>query len=545
MLFLTTLLVSIIVTIVVMPHSRELAVRLQATDKPGGRKIHDQIMPKCGGLAMMVGASVPIILWAPKTQFVKGLMIGALIIVIFGIADDIKDLKPRVKLLGQTMAGLVVTLVGGTKINDLGGLWLPGSLLPDWASIPLTIFVIVGITNATNLSDGLDGLAGGISLLILLCIGYLGVSEQNWVLVMIAIAVGGSVLGFLKFNSYPAQLFMGDAGSQMLGFITVVLSLKLAQQSSRISVILPLIIFGIPVLDTLAVMVQRIIQGRSPFAADRNHFHHKLMSIGLYHTEAVVTIYLVQSLLIIFAIVYHGLNDRILLGAYFLFACMILGILRGFEKADYRINRDWFLTSLKQRLKPLKDRGQIIKVTFSIVKFGVPSLLIFNAVFQPSDNRLFPLILSGFLVLLILACFLDKSILNRISRIALYLFTPFMIFRCDLNLNANINHLFIVIYNSFYLIMLASVYMTMKLTRRSNGFKSSTLDFLVIFVIIFISNLPDVPIEGYLMGLVAVKTVILYYSYEVLVGELRTKSMHVTISAAILIFCAKGLFGMI
>ena len=166
MMFLTTLLISIIITIAIMPYSRELAVKLQAMDKPDHRKIHDHVMPKCGGMAMAMGACVPIMLWAPKSHFITGLLIGGLIIVFFGVADDIKDLSPNVKLLGQVMAALVIMLVGGIKINDLGSLFPAGTILPDWAAIPLTIFVIVGVTNATNLSDGLDGLAGGIALLI-------------------------------------------------------------------------------------------------------------------------------------------------------------------------------------------------------------------------------------------------------------------------------------------------------------------------------------------------------------------------------------------
>ena len=404
--------------------------------------------------------------------------------------------------------------------------WSSGTILPDWAAIPLTLFVIVGVTNATNLSDGLDGLAGGIALLIFLCIGYLGVTEKDWVMVMIAIAVGGSVLGFLRFNSYPAQLFMGDAGSQLLGFLAVVLCIKMAQQYPNISVILPLIILGIPILDTLTVMIKRLAEGRSPFSADRNHFHHQLIAIGLYHTEAVLTIYLAQALLIIFAIAYHGSNDWILLSTYLLFAGIVLGTFHVFHKTEYRINRDRFINSAKSRLKPFKDRGQIIKYSFGIVKVGVPALLIFNALFILPDNRFFFILSGSFLLLLIVAWFLNIKLLNKFAKIALYLFTPFIIFKCDQGLYSNINPILVVIYNFLYLLLLASVFVTMKLTRRSNGFKSSTLDFLVIFVIILIPNLPDTTLKGYLLGLVAVKTVILYYSYEVLVGELRRKSIN-------------------
>lgn len=472
---------------------------------------------------MAIGAFVPIMLWAPKNNFVKGLLIGALVVVLFGLADDIKDLRPKVKLLGQTAAALIVTLFGGIKINDLKPFWLEGSLLPDWGSVPLTVFVIVGITNATNLSDGLDGLAGGIALLIFLCIGYFGVIGKDWVLVMIAVALGGSVLGFLRFNSYPAQLFMGDAGSQLLGFVAIVLAIKIAQQSPG-SAILPLIIFGIPILDTATVMFKRLSEGRSPFSADRNHFHHRLMKVGLFHTEAVMTIYLAQALLIIFAICCHGSNGWILLLVYLLFACGVLVTFHIFDKTDFQIERGQFLISAKARLKKFKDGGQIIKISFGFVKIGLPVLIIFNVLFQFRSSST-DLMLSGSVFLFILmAWFLNKEMLNRIAKVAFYLFTPFIIYKCDIALHETLGPVLLILYNALYMQLLASVLLTMNLTRRSNGFKNSTLDFLVIFVILSIPNLPVVSFNSYLLELVAVKTVIMYYSYEVLIGETRKTS---------------------
>ena len=250
-------------------------------------------------------------------------------------------------------------------------------------------------------------------------------------------------------------------------------------------------------------------------------------------------IYLAQSLLILIAIVYHGSNDWVLLAAYLFFAGAVVGAFYLFQKNEYRINRDRFLNTTKVRLKPLKDRGQIIKFSFGIVKIGVPALLIFNALFHPFDGHIYFFLSVSFLLVLLLAWFLNKVLLNRLAKIALYLFTPFMVYKCDLGLNSNLNPLLIGLYTSIYLMLLASVFLTMKLTRRSKGFKSSTLDFLVIFVILLIPNLPNVTMQGYLLGLVAVKTVILYYSYEVLIGELRRKSLNFMISAAVFTLAAK------
>jgi UDP-GlcNAc:undecaprenyl-phosphate/decaprenyl-phosphate GlcNAc-1-phosphate transferase len=532
MLFLTTLLISIIVTIAIMPYSRELAIKLKAMDMPDERKIHGHVMPKCGGIAMSFGAFFPILLWAPKNQFVNGLLIGAVIIVVFGLLDDINNLKPHIKLVGQILAALVITIVGGIKINDLGAFWTSGAVLPDWASIPLTVFVVVGVTNATNLADGLDGLAGGITLLIFLCIGYLGVIQKDWVLVMIAIATGGSVLGFLRFNTYPAQLFMGDAGSQLLGFVGIVLAIKLAQQAANISVILPLIIFGIPILDTLTVMIRRLSRGRSPFSADRNHFHHQLMTIGLFHTEAVLTIYLAQALLILFAIGYHGTSDWLLLTVYLLSAGIVLGSFRILHKNKFWMKRGNFLSGIKAHLKRLRDQGQIIKVAFGIVKVGFPALLIFNARFQPNGSRTDLILAGSFLILMILAWFLNNTPMKLAFKIVFYLLTPFLIYKCDLTLYTNWNNALIILYNALYVVLLASVLLTMSLTRRAQGFKSSPMDFLVVIAILLISNVPDAPLKGHYLGLVAGKTVILYYSYEVLVGEFKRGTVRLKVSVA-------------
>jgi UDP-GlcNAc:undecaprenyl-phosphate GlcNAc-1-phosphate transferase len=539
MLFLTTLLISIIVTIALMPYAKELAYRLQAVDHPNHRKVHEHIMPKCGGMAMAVGAMTPVFLWAPMSPFVKGLMIGTLIIVLFGVADDIKDLSPYTKLLGQLMAALVAILVGGIKISDLGAFLPAGLVVSDWAAMPLTIFVIVGVTNATNLSDGLDGLAGGIALLIFLCIGYLGISNQDWVVAMVSIATGGAVFGFLRFNTHPAKLFMGDAGSQLLGFVAILLSIKLTQQTAQLSVILPLIILGLPILDTLTVMIRRLTKGRSPFAADRNHFHHQLIEIGLYHTEAVLTIYFTQSLLILFAIVCHQFNDWILLTAYICFAGLVVGSFFIFKKTGYRVNRDRFLNKIKPRLQPLKDRGQAIKFSFGIVKLGVPSLVLFNMLVPAISDETYFFYSGGLLILMALAWLVKKQLLDKTVKLILYLLTPFLIYRCDLWLHSYVGTSYIVVYNLLYLVLLSAVFLTMKLTRRANGFKSSTLDFLVIFIILLIPNLPNSAVTGYHLGLVAVKTVILFYSYEVLAGETRKKTISLPISIAIIFVAVK------
>ena len=286
------------ITIALVPFFRGLAVKINALDVPNERKVHKYPMPKSGGIAMALGAFIPILLWFPSGNFTRATIIGAGIVVLFGLLDDMKDLGFKTKFAGQFAAALIVIIYGGVKIKSLGMLLPDGVLLPDWLAMPLTFIVIVGITNAINLSDGLDGLAGGISLLSFLCIGYLAYSAGNFSIALLSAATVGAIFGFLRFNTYPATVFMGDAGSQLLGFMAITFSLKLTQGNAPLSPILPLLLLGFPVLDTITVMFERVTNGKSPFVADKNHLHHKLMRLDLFHTEAVLSIYVLQAFLV-------------------------------------------------------------------------------------------------------------------------------------------------------------------------------------------------------------------------------------------------------
>jgi UDP-GlcNAc:undecaprenyl-phosphate GlcNAc-1-phosphate transferase len=229
MIFFSTLFISMFITIVLIPIFKDLAVKVNVMDVPNDRKVHSYPMPKSGGIAMALGAFVPVLLWAPGGEFVRAVLIGAAIVILFGLIDDVRDLEWKTKLAGQCAAALVVILYGGVKIKSLGMLLPDDVFLPDWFAIPFTLIAIVGVTNAINLSDGLDGLAGGVSLLSFICIGYLAHCRGNIVIALLSVAILGAIFGFLRFNTYPATLFMGDAGSQLLGFLAVTLSLALTQ----------------------------------------------------------------------------------------------------------------------------------------------------------------------------------------------------------------------------------------------------------------------------------------------------------------------------
>jgi UDP-GlcNAc:undecaprenyl-phosphate GlcNAc-1-phosphate transferase len=525
MIFLLTLLLSVLITIAMVPICTELAIMFYVLDIPGERKIHTKPIPRIGGISIVLGAFSPIILWNNADGFIPAYLAGAGVLALFGIVDDFRGLSPMVKLAGQLAAALIIVLFGGIQIKSLGMLLPDASVLPDLFSIPLTIFVIVGVTNAINLSDGLDGLAGGVCLLIFAGIGYLAYLDNNAAIGLVSLALSGALFGFLRFNTHPASIFMGDSGSQFLGFSAVTLALALTQgNSTPLSPILPLILIGFPILDTLTVMVTRIAKGRSPFIADQNHFHHNLMTFGFLHQESVLIIYVFQTLLLLAAVHFRFYSDWLLLAGYLLFSTLVLFAFSYAAKTQRKVKRFDFLDiKIAGRLKLLKREGTVIKASFPIFVAGIPLLLFITCILaQGSPPFITPIcIILACLVLLI--WIFRKTSLARVVRFTLYLAIPFAVYLSDASLEGITGNPLVRLYNGSFGLVAVLIILITKFSRRKQGFHSSPMDFLIIILALVVPNLPDQKIQEYQMGLMAAKIILLYFSYEVLLAELRGK----------------------
>lgn len=495
---------------------------------------------------MATGVLIPVFFWAPGGPFVQAVLIGAGIIVLFGLIDDFTNLGYKTKFFGQLAASLVAIFYGGIKIKCLGILLPDNVLLPDWLAIALTLAVIVGVTNAINLSDGLDGLAGGICLLIFSCLCYLGYRCDDPAVSILSIAMVGALFGFLRFNTFPATLFMGDAGSQLLGFLAVTLSLGLTQNHMAFSALLPLILLGFPVLDTLAVMVERISNGRSPFVADKNHFHHKLMRLGLYHTEAVFTIYIIQSLLVISAFVFRYYSEWFLLILYFTISGIVILTFSVADKTGWRFKRREFIDkSVKGRLKVFRESDVPIKVAFRTVYAGVP-LLLFISCFLPKSVPIPASLISlGLAGLIIITWLIKKEKVGAVTGVCLYLFIPLLIYRSEKDLIALMNNELIIIYNLSFVLLSLFVILTLRLTKRKQGFKITPMHFLILFIVFIVPNLPDEWIDSQHIGMIAAKIIVLFFSCEVLLGELRGKTgkFCMVVTGAMVVMGVRGLLG--
>ena len=287
-----TLGLAFLISFLITPVVIKLAPRLGALDRPNYRKVHTRIMPRMGGLAIYLGFIIAILATQTINLRLGGLLVGGTLIIFLGLIDDIRNLSPRWKLLGQIVAALI--LVGfGTQVNFITNPLTGGVINLGILAIPLTVLWIVGVTNAVNLIDGLDGLAAGVSAVAAITLAVVGWSAGQTDVAVWALILALSTLGFLRYNFHPARIFMGDSGSMFLGYSLAALSLmSLTKSTTAFSLVVPFIILGIPILDTACAIVRRLAGGQPIFKADKEHLHHRLLGLGLSHRGTVLVIYI-------------------------------------------------------------------------------------------------------------------------------------------------------------------------------------------------------------------------------------------------------------
>ena len=272
------------------------------------RKVHKRLIPTIGGVIIFAGTLIAYLLWYPIIEVGDFKYIAAAMMILFfiGIKDDLVGTAPVKKLAGHIAVAFILVIIAEIKITNMYGIFGIQEI-PDWASILLSVFTYTVIVNAFNLIDGLDGLAAGVGFIACLAFGlwfFFAGGEDNAIL---ALSLAGALLGFLIFNFEPARVFMGDSGSLTIGLIISVLSIKLIEyDTSDIPVnmvyiskpVFAMSVLSYPLIDTLRVFILRTIKGNSPFSADRNHLHHKLIDMGFNHSKTVLTIYTFSVLMI-------------------------------------------------------------------------------------------------------------------------------------------------------------------------------------------------------------------------------------------------------
>jgi UDP-GlcNAc:undecaprenyl-phosphate/decaprenyl-phosphate GlcNAc-1-phosphate transferase len=302
----TAAFLAFLICLLVTPLVRSLALRTGVVDAAGfvHRKIHATDVPRLGGIALVVSFCVPITallfvdtgvgrLLEEQKEFLVCLLGGSAVIALLGLYDDLRGAGAKLKLLVQTATATAVYL-GGFRIEFINFPLLHDGL--GLLSFPITLLWIVGITNALNLIDGLDGLAAGMAFFGVLPMTVLALADGNLMLGLITLTLMGSLLGFLVYNFHPAKIFMGDTGSMFLGFVLALVTVQTSHKSSvAASLLAPVLALGVPILDTSIAVARRAWRGRPLFAADRNHLHHRLLTAGLGHRNAVLALYAVAA----------------------------------------------------------------------------------------------------------------------------------------------------------------------------------------------------------------------------------------------------------
>lgn len=295
MFFYLTLLLCFLGTVLLTPFIKKLAFKVGATDKPNHRKVHAKIMPRMGGLAIFISFVIGVFLLGLNNIHTIPILTGSFIIVLTGIIDDIFDISAKVKLFGQIVAALVVVFWGGLHIEFIN-LPFGGKLEFGMLSIPITLLWIVGITNAINLIDGLDGLAAGVSSIAFITILGMAIIKGDLYVATLSAVILASTIGFLIYNFHPAKIFMGDTGSLFLGYIISVISLLGFKNITFISLIIPILILGVPISDTFFAIIRRLVNKKPLSAPDKSHLHHCLLRVGFSHRQTVILIYAIAAL---------------------------------------------------------------------------------------------------------------------------------------------------------------------------------------------------------------------------------------------------------
>ena len=311
-------LLSFLTSLALVPLVRKISFHVNAIDIPDKRKVHLQPIPSMGGLAFFFSFLLGYMLFAPKTDQMLAILIGSFLIIIVGIIDDISPLRPLWKLLGQIVASLIVVIYGGITFSDMTMFGF--SLKFGIFAIPLTVLFIVAIINAINLSDGLDGLAAGSSAIFFLSISIIAyiMNKLGGLDVILCLIMLGATLGFLVFNFNPASIFMGDTGSMFLGFIISIVALLGFKTATITSLIIPILILFVPILDTLAAIIRRSLKGQSFSQADREHLHHQILDSTKSTKKTVLIMYLIDAAFASVSILYALGDNKIAMIIYLL-----------------------------------------------------------------------------------------------------------------------------------------------------------------------------------------------------------------------------------
>ena len=518
MLLLTSFLSAMFAAVILIPPLTALYQKLNIVDLPSARKVHSTPIPRVGGVAIVIASVLPMYWWLGLDKPMIGVFLGIATIFVMGVLDDTKDLDYKIKFILQALSIALIFYFGYINIDN-AEFNFDNALLNTLLLIIYFVFIL-GVTNAINLADGLDGLAGGVSLLSFSIIGLLAYESDNTNILVMVVAVIGAVFGFLRFNSYPAKIFMGDTGSLFLGFILGLLSISLTYaEDSAYAKMLPLLLVGLPLFDTAMVFMIRLANGKSPFQPDRNHFHHRLLDHGLKHYQCVLLIYIMQSIFVLTAY-YMRYSTELGVILAFITLCLLLVAIGFFRWESLNINHTSLYMGLNRVTRSIKDRIH----TLSPVLFLTLSVLLFvyvitSALFSGGvDIDIRNLLIVLLLLTLILFTVLKNKALHWVERIIIHVMIVLCIYFSAVNPIGNEGHMQQILFVTLLACALLAAMLLMGGVKHK--FAGSPLDFLLIATAIVIPNLPGSPVADSQFSFLLFKLVILFYCFEYVISNM-------------------------
>jgi len=402
---------ALMLTMLLMPVVMKLAQAANVVDLPDERKLHTDEVPRLGGFAIAVAFAVSCLLFLQIDTLFIAFLTGLLIITLTGLADDIWHIRPALKFSGEIAAALMFILYGGTELKGFGDLIGIGPLGTGIFAVPVTVFCMIGVMNALNLSDGLDGLAGGVSAIACVFLVYFSLQAGHWFNMALSVSLFGCLIGFLYFNSYPAKIFMGDTGSLVLGYILssiCVLSQKL-EGGVPIAPVSMALILALPIADALWVMTSRMLRGKSPFLPDNTHLHHKLMALNIPHSGVVAVLYACMFVCGLLAVFMQSMLEWIqfAIGTAFIIALYVSVALFqrvGFKLPDHNMAHGAIKHGArKHNIESLQYVRRNLQKSVPIVTFLIPFSLIIPAFFLllGESNSGITALWIGFIIMLL------------------------------------------------------------------------------------------------------------------------------------------------
>ena len=519
-------MVALAMSMLLIPAMIRLAPRIGMIDKPDARKVHAAPIPRAGGIGIVLGALLPMVIVLPFSDVMLSFYAGSAILLAFGVWDDIAELGHYVKFVGQFAAAVLVVYYGGVVVETFP--FMDMEPLPAAIGKPFTVIALVGAINAINHSDGLDGLAGGESLMSLAGILYLASQASGFETMVMAVAVMGGVFGFLRFNSHPARVFMGDGGSQFLGFALGVLVVMLTQGDNRaLSPVLPLLLLGLPIADILVVFWKRARAGGSWFCATKNHVHHRLLELGFHHYESVALIYTLQACLVFAAVVFPYAADVGLMAIYLGVCVLLFGFLRRAETVGWHAHAAGDPGLFARFMARYRSSREVELILKRVVEVAVALFMWVGALGASTIPADLALIAAALAAALLVRLILGYRVWFLMLRLLVFMAIALIVF-LESQYPAGWLSTVYLEYAFFGVLALAIVIGVRSVERER--FRVTPLDYLVVLIALALAVVPEASLHSSNVVQMALHAILLFYGAELAMRQMGSRWNFLTLS---------------